>query len=1289
MLFQNWLAARIPRPHADRRQRGRLRRMAADLVPAVECLEDRTLLTTLLIDYSLDSNNFFDTQAKKDLLQTVADSLTSRLTDDLEAITPGPSGFGFDNTWTVDFNHPGTGVSHDILDLAVPADTVIVYAGGRDLPGSTVGLGGPGGYISEGTPEFLNTVASRGEAGALDAPTTDFGPWGGSITFDTLTNWHFGETTAGLDNGEDDFFSIAQHELGHLMGIGTSGSWSDAIQAGNFTGAASVASFGGNVPLDGGLAHWNSGTMSNGESAGMNPSLTTGTRALFTELDFAALDDIGWDLLQVDYGDAPDTGAGTGSGNYETTSSDGGPSHTVITELFLGNSIDGEDGSLQNSAANADDSDGAPPNDEDGVLNPLDLQAAEGAAPTITVLATNTSGSAATLSGWIDFNSNGVFDNSTERAQISVPDSTTDGRFTLTFPTISTGSAGNTYARLRLSTDAAAANPTGSASDGEVEDYAFRITTPGQSIAESFVSINSETSGGPTIDNADRFGSAVASIGDIDGDGVNDLAVGAYQDDTGGTNRGAVHILRLNSDASIKNSQTIGHGSGGLSLANSDNFGSSIAAVGDLDGDGISEIAVGSERNDSGGANRGAVYIVFLNSDGTAKSSLQIASATNGGPTLADGDQFGSALAALGDLDGDGVPDLAVGANFDGTGGSQRGAVYVLLLNANGSAKQATKIANGTNGGPTLSNGDRFGTSVTAVGDLDSDGVVDVAVGASLDDTGGSQAGAVYVLTLNANGTVKGSTEIASATNGGPTLAAGDQFGKSVTGLGDFDGDGVGDLLVGAERANSAQGAVYLVLLNSNGTVKSSRTVTDGPVLAANDWAGTSLAVIGDLNSDGVTDFATGAKRDDTGGTDRGAVYIVTLWSTGLHIKSPRNAITITDNLPRIEWTAVEGATSYAYWLSDKTRLISGVYRNFGYWPVTEFVTKDVLLPGNYELEVRAQRPTVGAWTTINFTIDETASPVITDPDETTAFPTVAWTAVTGAVTYDLTVTDTLGNPVRSKTGLTTTRDTESFDPGTYRATVQAKDGGGSNVGAASPEFEFTVAGNVAVTNDVEGEISDATPFFEWTEVPGAVRYELWADNRTTTTVKAVHDAELFDALLQSRPVLDDHEFQWQIKATGWNGTRGGWTPIKRFNVVLPSPAAPVVTVPAANSTTTDTTPTIDWNDVEYASIYDLWVNNRTTGQSQVIRQTALTVSTFTPSTPLTLGEYSIEVRAANEQRTTYGSNISSWSTLVIFTIAGGAQASSAHASSRVAPQMASQMTPHISPQVSASGNIT
>jgi len=135
-------------------------------------------------------------------------------------------------------------------------------------------------------------------------------------------------------------------------------------------------------------------------------------------------------------------------------------------------------------------------------------------------------------------------DNATERAQIAVPTGTTDGRFTLTFPAIPSGSTGTTYARFRLSTDADfKADPSSIAPTSGTVNSALS-----QKIAEGSGGLPADT-----LSNSDRFGTSVASLGDLDGDGVADLAVGATGDDTGDdtggvgqfAERGAVHVLFL------------------------------------------------------------------------------------------------------------------------------------------------------------------------------------------------------------------------------------------------------------------------------------------------------------------------------------------------------------------------------------------------------------------------------------------------------------------------------------------------------------------------------------------------------------------------------------------------------------------------------------------------------------------------------------------------------------------------------------------------------------------------
>ena len=397
----------------------------------------------------------------------------------------------------------------------------------------------------------------------------------------------------------------------------------------------------------------------------------------------------------------------------------------------------------------------------------------------------------------------------------------------------------------------------------------------------------SSTQGGftGTLDNDDQFGISSTSLGDLDGDGIGDLAVGAWFDDDGGFNRGAVWILFLNVDGTVKSHQKISSTTGGgPRLDNGDEFGYSVAALGDLDGDGPSvlALAVGAIRDDDGGFNRGAVWILFLNADGTVNHHQKISSTTGGGPPLANGYAFGASVPSLGDLDGDGVGDLAVGAPGDDDGGNLRGAVWVLFLNPDGTVKsdQTQKISSTAGGGPPLDNGGQFGISAASLGDHDGDGVGDLAVGAPFFDSG-----AVWILILNTDGTVNYHQKI-SDTQGGFTgiLDNGDWFGIRVAALGDLDGDGVGDLAVGAifdDDGGTDHGAVWILFLNPLGTVKSHQKISDTEggftgTLHNDDRFGL-VAALGDLDGDGVGDLAVGAHHDDDGGTDRGAVWILFL----------------------------------------------------------------------------------------------------------------------------------------------------------------------------------------------------------------------------------------------------------------------------------------------------------------------------------------------------------------------------------------------------------------------------
>jgi RHS repeat-associated protein len=482
----------------------------------------------------------------------------------------------------------------------------------------------------------------------------------------------------------------------------------------------------------------------------------------------------------------------------------------------------------------------------------------------------------------------------------------------------------------------------------------------------------SDTQGGftGTLDNSDFFGYNIAALGDLDGDGVEDIAVGAYLDDDGGANKGAVWILFLDTDGTVKSHQKISDTAGNFTatIAGNDYLGASVTCLGDIDGDGIADLAISAHGEDDGGTDRGAVWILFLDTDGTVQSYQKI-SDTDGDftGTLTNSDNFGTSLTGLGDVDGDGVNDMLVGAMNDDDGGTDRGAVWVLFLNDTGAVKSHQKISDPVLGkNELLTNYDYFGVSSDTIGDLDSNGVVDIIVGAQGDNDGGSNRGAVFIILLDETGAVMNvrktsdtqgnfSAGLANEDNFGRSCAAigdlnndgnldmvvgahyaddggtergevhvvfmdslpvaalkqatvedyqkisdlsgdfmgvlgnGDIFGYATSAIGDIDRDGIQDLLVTAPQDDdngANRGAVWVLFMNYDGSVKSHQKISsaDGDftgALSNSDYFGISCATIGDLDADGVEDLAIGAYKDDDGGTDRGAVWILFMNNDG------------------------------------------------------------------------------------------------------------------------------------------------------------------------------------------------------------------------------------------------------------------------------------------------------------------------------------------------------------------------------------------------------------------------
>ena len=320
-----------------------------------------------------------------------------------------------------------------------------------------------------------------------------------------------------------------------------------------------------------------------------------------------------------------------------------------------------------------------------------------------------------------------------------------------------------------------------------------------------------------------NFGSSIAALGDLDGDTVNDIVVGAYIDDDGGVNVGAVYILFLNQAGTYNSYQKISNDYGDFTaaLADSDLFGISCSCAGDLNGDSVVDIAVGAYGDDDGGSNHGAVYIIFLETDGTCQSFQKI-SETAGSFTATELSYFGHSNGRVEDVNGDTINDLVVGtwSTF---------VIYIIFLTQTGEVLSHQMIGSSSGGfTASLRTDDEFGYSCSSAGDVNGDGVVDIMAGAFGDDDHPDgmteNTGAIYVLFLSQNGMAISHQKI-SAVSGDFTAQLwtgnnnGAYFGLSCTN-GDMNRDGIVDLVVGAHANynsgadNNDMGTVYILFVS-------------------------------------------------------------------------------------------------------------------------------------------------------------------------------------------------------------------------------------------------------------------------------------------------------------------------------------------------------------------------------------------------------------------------------------------------------------------------------------------
>lgn len=372
-------------------------------------------------------------------------------------------------------------------------------------------------------------------------------------------------------------------------------------------------------------------------------------------------------------------------------------------------------------------------------------------------------------------------------------------------------------------------------------------------------------------DAGDALGTSVAFAGDVNGDGYDDILISTYVDDDAGSDCGQVYLIFGNSTAGIDDMSIANANASFLGGSGYSRLGYSIAGAGDVNGDGFDDFIISSFSGN------GITYLFFGRSSGwSMDASVYNANAS----FLGESTQYysGEAVSGAGDVNSDGYDDFLIGAPRDVVGGNNAGQTYLILGRPSGwSMNTSLSNANASFIGEEAT--DHAGNSLAGSGDVNGDGFDDFVIGAPNNDQNTGESGKVYIIYGKASGwSMDLDLSYANASFIGHAWS---YQGRDVAGVGDVNGDGYDDILIGSSADGNGRAFLAFGGTNMGHNVSLYNANASFVAVGVGDFLATDISGGSDINGDGYDDIMMSAINNHAGGTKRGRTYVVYGKSSG------------------------------------------------------------------------------------------------------------------------------------------------------------------------------------------------------------------------------------------------------------------------------------------------------------------------------------------------------------------------------------------------------------------------